>query len=641
MKEIIGKFCCDNSKRNGLLLVDSPTGSGKTRHALHFAYDFCMDSANVGRKVFFITPLKKNLPLDDLRKIFREHGHEAEFEEKVMFVNSNYDTLIEVLNDEIEDRIPDEIKSTAEYKALMSNLDICRLLQKNKNGHEEEQKVFAAKVREKTEPEFRHMVLRKFSKLYPNVSERYKLIKTDEKWKWIGELYPSVFIREKQIVFMSLRKFIAQIATPLEESYSLTDSSVSYLENGVVIIDEFDATKDVMLSAIVDDDQFTKIDYVELFNQIARTLKDKRFSAMLMQPSEKRMSGKYSEQSLVSIVDKLREMSEGIISDYHLDCNYKAVDTDDQISKSFIFQDYKFHIVHKDDKPFITVKFVEDENINKIVFSNSKEKSGNKESSLRSLLGSLNGFISYFKTAVTILADNYLECKSETSDEVKTEFTLEQAVRTVLSEFYISDNYLNYLTNQIIFNRPGKTRKDEDELDESVYQKGFRYFVIENDNRHDTMSKIYMYSFDNSPEKLLLKVCTATKVVGISATATIPTVISNFDLNYIKSKLGDSFIKLSAEERGRLQDLFNQSISHYGDVEIKTELLGLRDPNREYEDVMWEEVFQTKDYARFVSNKLNMRHSEYYIKREIQKKLTLIFLRFVSTTMTYSLLYAL
>jgi hypothetical protein len=74
------------------------------------------------------------------------------------------------------------------------------------------------------------------------------------------------------------------------------------------------------------------------------------------------------------------------------------------------------------------------------------------------------------------------------------------------------------------------------DFDLSFYQKGFRYYAFEDDYAHDMHSKIMMYSFQITPEKLLLRFCEKAKVLGISATATIPSAIGNYDINYLAEK---------------------------------------------------------------------------------------------------------
>lgn len=71
MQELIGKFCGDKERDNGLLLIDMPTGMGKTYAVTKYIAE---NYQNIKGKIFFITQLKKNLPEDDLRKRFEEIG---------------------------------------------------------------------------------------------------------------------------------------------------------------------------------------------------------------------------------------------------------------------------------------------------------------------------------------------------------------------------------------------------------------------------------------------------------------------------------------------------------------------------------------------------------------------------------------
>lgn len=66
------KSFADNDRENGLLLLDMPTGFGKTYSVIQFIIDYLKDESNVGKRVFFITTLKKNLPIEDLQKRLQE-----------------------------------------------------------------------------------------------------------------------------------------------------------------------------------------------------------------------------------------------------------------------------------------------------------------------------------------------------------------------------------------------------------------------------------------------------------------------------------------------------------------------------------------------------------------------------------------
>ena len=58
MYDIIKRYV-DNENGNGLLLVDMPTGSGKTYSAIKYIFDACMEPQNKDRRYIFVTTLKK------------------------------------------------------------------------------------------------------------------------------------------------------------------------------------------------------------------------------------------------------------------------------------------------------------------------------------------------------------------------------------------------------------------------------------------------------------------------------------------------------------------------------------------------------------------------------------------------------
>ena len=49
MYDIIKRYV-DNENKNGLMLIDMPTGSGKTYSAIMYIFDACMDTQNKDRK---------------------------------------------------------------------------------------------------------------------------------------------------------------------------------------------------------------------------------------------------------------------------------------------------------------------------------------------------------------------------------------------------------------------------------------------------------------------------------------------------------------------------------------------------------------------------------------------------------------
>ena len=596
------KDYCSNEIENGLLLLDMPTGFGKTYNVLKYIYEASMEEANAERKFFFVTTLKKNLPREDLEKHFREGGHLAEFKEKFLFIDSNADCVIQYLTEELEKRIPIEIRKTDEFKTMRNDVRFLRESQKNvdKKGL----RPYAASIKEnlmgRSEPAFRRYVQAILAREFKTVKDRIYAIKTDEKWQWLGELYPAVFTSDKQIIFMSMDKFLARNATIVEPSYMFYNSKI--IDNAVIFIDEFDATKETILRNIISNGLREKIDYIELFNDIYSVLHTIEFPKAMTAPSkkwtERQAANNYKHSNLQFIVDNIREKADAIHSQYSLQFSHKTVSNEDAESRNFLFQDHQFHAILDGNKSYITTVSDSTERINAIQFSS--EKPSSEDGNIQVMLGKLRGFIKYFSGGINMLAYNYMQCREERRKPGEDEFSLESAIRSILTEFRLSDKHIDYITSQILISsHKPKGDIENADFDLSFYENGFRYYAFEDDYAHDMQSKIMMYSFQVTPEKILLRFCEKAKVIGISATASVPTVVGNFDYKYLRSKMQTKYNYVRESDRSRLRTEFEKSISGYKDVEIDVQLLG-----EVYHEKIWEGVFDDAELAQHIFDRV-------------------------------------
>lgn len=133
MYDIIKRYV-DNENKNGLMLIDMPTGSGKTYSAIKYIFDACMDPQNKDRKYIFVTTLKKNLPYDDLQKWFNSIGKSELYQEKVLVIDSNMDSVVDGWSPEVESAIPAEIKKSDEYKNFQRDLSFVKRQREEKNS---------------------------------------------------------------------------------------------------------------------------------------------------------------------------------------------------------------------------------------------------------------------------------------------------------------------------------------------------------------------------------------------------------------------------------------------------------------------------------------------------------------------------
>lgn len=152
MEQILNEYC--KQFNPGLLLLSMPTGSGKTYNVLNFIYSNYEEFAAQKRKILFITNLKKNLPIDELKKHFIDDGNEDKFDKYVLFINSNIDTVVKKLL-AIDDEIPDQFK-TESYQKLKYYIT------KLQSSHlpKEVKDIWETEIRKNIEPKFRKTIIK-------------------------------------------------------------------------------------------------------------------------------------------------------------------------------------------------------------------------------------------------------------------------------------------------------------------------------------------------------------------------------------------------------------------------------------------------------------------------------------------------
>ena len=455
-------------------------------------------------------------------------------------------------------------------------------------------------MRRVTEPAFRRYIQSLLSKKFRNSNDRLYAIKTDHEWQWLGRLYPAVFTKERQIIFMSMDKFLSQNSTIIEPSSMLYNSPI--IKDAYIFIDEFDATKETILKNIIQNGLRDKVDYLNLFNEIYSALRTTAFPQKLTTPSKQRQEGRFKDQNLQSVIEDIREKAEKIHTEYSLQFSHKTAAELIDTSRNFLFQDHQFHSILDADKSYIVTTSDTVQQINTIRFSKTKPTS--ERNNIQFLLGKLRGFIKYFQGGVNILAINYQQCKAEQRREGDDDFTLESAIRSVLTEFSLSDFHKDYITSQILIASHRNSGTIEgSEFDLKFYENGFRYYAFVDEPSHDMRSRIMMYGFQTTPEKILLRFCEKAKVIGISATATISSVIGNYDLDYLRDKLQSAFVELTDEDKKALEDEFLRASSGYKDIDIQVEMI-TGTVGGEYGIATWSQIFDDAELAESVFNYL-------------------------------------
>ena len=617
MIHILNKYCNSDS---GLLLFNPPTGSGKTHSVLSWIYENYKEYCKENRKIFFITNLKKNLPYDELRNdFFKPDKKTLDFEKYVTFLDSNSESLINNFS-EVEDSINDYFKNQKIYYTIKNRVSEINKY-KNKSDFKGYVENIKDELRTKYEPDFRRRIEKFLKENFSNKQERISAITNNDELKWIGILYPAVFSSKRKIFFLSIDKFYHKNSTLVEPSYSFLEHDIT--KDAVIFIDEFDATKDNILNNIIEKGKNQRIDFIHLFTEIYWALSNNVFPQQFTLHSEKReklVENGYA-LDLKNIQETSLEKANEIVDKYRLKYSFKTVGLEDHnhSQRNLLFHDFHYHSVYRNNKKFIKLNENTVSKINEIVFEDIRPVTGKN---IVSLLNQIKGFINYFSGIIKSLGENFqqLEEQERIKNPRRPEFTFDHALSSVLEEFALESRYKRYIIDNILSARERTTKKPSGDYelnyDLSIYENGFRYYDFVDDDSHKSKTKTFIYNFQNTPEKFILKLAEKSKVVGISATALIETVTGNYDINYFKRQLGEKFIELTNDEKNSLQTLFQKQNKHYDQVNILTEWFEFKGIIDDFKDLFEDDELGKDIYNEIKSNNPNI--TEYLFIRYLK-----------------------
>ena len=585
MKQAIVNFC--NSTDTGLFLLDMPTGFGKTYSVLEFMAenydtpDFC------DKKIFFVTTLKKNLPDKELRKHFEKRGKAEDYDKYCLRIEANADVVVEKLDQLYRERkIPLAITKRQEFKDLLGSV---RLLNEYRDKKRELKgaskeiinvlcKSAEDAVRKQQEAAFRRVIENEL-KQFRTPKEKLQQIASNPEYHWIGELYPAVYTREKRIFFMSMDKFFLGNTTIIEPTYSFYNHDIT--KNAIIFIDEFDATKDRLLNQIITRGLDNHIDYLGLFHRVDASLKTRDFPTELTAASKLQqayLAEHKNAKTPAQMIDSFGKVFDETYERFSMQYSFKTKeDGRKEKSRNFIFNDLQFHSVFEGENAFIDIEKDFGAKQNWLRFT--KRRPTEKDGGVLSLLASVKGCLTYFQNGTRNLSFNYKHHKDEDKRPGDDDYTLENAVESVLTEFHLSREQIRYL-KPVIMGVQVRAKKDKKDnhgkmslkyFDRSVYDRGFRYYDFIDDPNHSMRSEIQLFDFQDSPERILLRLSERAQVIGISATATLDTVIGNFDIRYLQRMLQDKYYVMPEEDRLRLQKSFQSFVEKYNKVNIHVE----------------------------------------------------------------------
>lgn len=242
----------------------------------------------------------------------------------------------------------------------------------------------------------------------------------------------------------------------------------------------------------------------------------------------------------------------------------------------------------------------------------------NKENSIviYALLRQINRFLMHFRTFLFAWTRNYMQEVNCRRNPEEDEMTMENAISTILDKFELSNAGRKLILGGL---RSSSFKREKKELlpDNSFYQQGIEIFELEDQDAHHDTTSLRLVAIYDTPEKILIYLAEKATVVGVSATAEVPSVVGNYDLIYLHDKLEDNFHPTSERKKEQIRSEMQEAREAYEDgrVNIHAEVIEKHDGDF---DVYGQskKIFDNPNYALICGNKIrNAIEDTYYQMR--------------------------
>ena len=552
MEKYLRDVMSDN--KNGLYLCELPTGFGKTFTSVKLISEWIKENHS-GRKIIFLTTLNKNLPEDELRDALGD----AVYRQTVLRIRSNFDEVVEKLP-ELE--ISEQFQTESYQRLLQSIKQYIRAI-RYEAGDRKYIIELENRVRE-AETGFRSMLTDHLRKVFPSKNARMEAIRHHADYRWMGKLYPAVFTDDYRVLMMSVNKFLTKNSVLTEPSYDFLKAP--FIQNAIIFIDEFDATKATVKLEIIERSLGMKNDFLVLFRQLNRMLNTQHLSRKMRDSYAKIEEDKKARYTFSNLIKEADEIDEK----YHTRLSYKTVESAIDRRQNFLLKDTSFHTVLQGGAKYIRAQVNRQQNVVDICFEDRKQHLANKQPDdivIYSLIRDINRFLRHFKVFLFEWARHYCGLENNRRDSGRDRMTFENAVASIMDKLELSVPQRKLLMGELC--EPLIWLKDEDIIPHvSFYQDGMEIFEFEDNDAHNDSTAINFVKVYDTPEKLLIYLARQSKVIGISATAEIPTVVGNYHLHYVEEVLGNRFHATPPEVKERIRRELEENNRAYQDGRI-------------------------------------------------------------------------
>lgn len=546
---------------NGLVVITPPTGYGKTYGAIEYVKDLVdakikgKDKSNTG--VIYLTPLVKNVKdaYSDLLDKYEDEDAKNQVKEYALLIPNSLDGFIEMWSARKGKDICEEVADCDLYRNLIWYLS--RYYESNDYKEEEAQKKYS---------ELRSLIKNQLSNEFQinqkNSTEEklnYIQIENKNKWGWITDYFPAVRTSECPILFMSLYKFLSSNYSFIAPTRHFFSETFMKSRNWIVIMDEFDDCKLWMQKFLIENSIKRDVNVIDLFQKIHSSL-----------ANYEKLRAYEKNKTLFRTMARKAQLA---LDFAKLDNDYKIV-CETTNDRAFLFDSTKSSVFVNGLEQGNKQRIENIDNVNYIYLNTKDVDERLPTFNLRQVHSRVNGFVDYFAKKVGLMVN--IKASEDESHSYNSHFS------TMVNQFRLNEyeNYLfyraNYDANRLKVESPNKDR--------NFYNIGFDFITCKESESHYDVTKLFRYSYDLTPERILVNLCRECKVLGMSATALNQSPLCNFSLDYVQGIVSN---KLNDSEEVRklttgIQESYEKLIDGYRkeNVEVITNVI----PVYEYND---------------------------------------------------------
>ena len=547
----------------GLALFENRTGSGKTTGALQWITDMLMKDKE-SDVIIYITPRKQNRD-EAWRRLVKQleaKGKDKYFiEHNVILLKSEIDEVSDYLNKVIFKGLAPT--DTANISSRVTNFlspfkhryplfaeTLKNVINRYQFYFFQKGLHFSQKERVEDEDFSKtvHLLKKNLVKDIKKRSHSKKISNNDilqeitANIPWIFKMFPELKLKEKRVVFMTSRKFLTLIKTPKVSTMHIW---AAFSKKKVhLIMDEVDEVKEdwnnFIIDQLTDKSDLAFRDRLDLFH-IYRRIIIKVTDCMATLPQQiidaPGINGNNDNKDILKIMQqKICDTYQNLNLLYRV----KLADSLKNENQRFIFNTgMQNQLLGKTEaERYLVIQSDPQQQLNLI--KSDKELYQHGELRLSHVLKHLQKLVRFFVQNAQKIGQNVT--RAERKDWTANEATA-YIIRSILDESNEEDK-TTYMLSRLQDGITGKFYLTIERLlgdNQTIYANGYEYLQIMSNDDKAFGDHVYWYHSNFSAERLLAFLANKWHVYGLSATAKSPTMLNNFDYQWVEAHVENNY----------------------------------------------------------------------------------------------------